>query len=80
VEDAPPSLQEVVKCAASLSLFDAVEEGGSEGGKEGGAVSMLLPRLVTVKQPVEKEQKNEGEEEEEEEEEVVERRYVLGRT
>ena len=69
-----------MECAASLSLFDAVEEEGREGGREGGAVSMLLPRLVTVKQPKEKGLKEGDEQEEEveeEEEEVVERRYIL---
>ena len=75
--DAPPSIQELVECAASLSLFDAVEEGG-EGGREGGTVSKLLPRLVTVTQPMEEGPKEgEAQEEEEEEGEVVERRYVF---
>jgi len=74
--DAPPSLQELVECADSLSMFDAVE-GGREGGSEEGPVSMLLPRLVTVVQPMEEgSKKGEAQEEEEEEREEVERRYV----
>ncbi|GAB5037796.1 zinc ion binding [Nannochloropsis oceanica] len=72
--DAPPSLQELVECADSLSMFDAVE-GGREGGSEEGPVSMLLPRLVTVMQPMEEgSKKGEAQEEEEEEREEVERR------
>ena len=75
LENAPPALQELGACAASLSLSGFQRD---ENGEED--VEVLLGHLMRLTQPVEggqwhaKEEREEEEEQEQEEQEGVERR------